>query len=104
MLLLDRIAHSYDTALQLIKHIRATSTPGLLEISTYRWREHCGPNVDDDLGYRSDEEVRIRKERDPLSQLQKELLTAGYLTHEMISSEVAAIEREIAEAFKAVAA
>ena len=83
--------------------VRTSGEPFFIEIPTYRWREHCGPNVDDDLGYRPDEEVRIGKERDPLSQLQKELLTAGYLTHEMISSEVAAIEREITKAFKAVA-
>ena len=88
---------------EAVGQVRTSGEPYFVEIPTYRWREHCGPNVDDDLGYRSEEEVRIRKERDPLSQLQKELLTAGHMTHEMISNEEAAIEREITEAFEAVA-
>jgi TPP-dependent pyruvate/acetoin dehydrogenase alpha subunit len=31
--------------------------PQFLEFRTYRWREHCGPNFDDDLNYRSVQEI-----------------------------------------------
>lgn len=31
--------------------------PQFLEFSTYRWREHCGANFDDDLEYRSSDEI-----------------------------------------------
>ena len=40
--------------------------PQFLEFYTYRWREHCGPNYDNDLGYRNEEEFMMWKKRDPL--------------------------------------
>jgi len=86
-----------------VERVRTSGEPYFIEIPTYRWREHCGPNVDDALGYRPKGEVRIRKDRDPLSKLQNELLTTGHLTQSKISNEEAAIEREIVEAFEAVA-
>ena len=36
---------------------RAGGGPVLLEYFTYRWKEHCGPNEDIGLGYRSQEEL-----------------------------------------------
>jgi pyruvate dehydrogenase E1 component alpha subunit len=32
---------------------RAGQGPQFLELSTFRWREHCGPNFDHELNYRS---------------------------------------------------
>jgi pyruvate dehydrogenase E1 component alpha subunit len=32
--------------------------PGFIEFETYRWREHCGPDFDNHLQYRSDAEVQ----------------------------------------------
>jgi len=40
--------------------------PQFLEFNTYRWREHCGPNFDNDIGYRSEEEFQKWKQIDPL--------------------------------------
>lgn len=40
--------------------------PILIECHTFRHREHCGPHYDDDLGYRSKEEVEAWLKRDPL--------------------------------------
>ena len=42
------------------------SLPGFLEISTYRYLEHVGPNYDWDLGYRTKEEVLKHMAKDPL--------------------------------------
>jgi TPP-dependent pyruvate/acetoin dehydrogenase alpha subunit len=86
-----------------VGRVRTSGEPFFIEIPTYRWREHCGPNMDDDLGYRPEEEVRNRKERDPLPCLENELLTAGQLTDASISSEEAAIQQEIMSTFEAVA-
>lgn len=33
--------------------IRGGQGPGFVEIMTYRYREHCGPNYDNDIGYRT---------------------------------------------------
>jgi pyruvate dehydrogenase E1 component alpha subunit len=86
-----------------VGRVRASGEPFFIEIPTYRWREHCGPNMDDDLGYRPEEEVINRKERDPLPCLENELLTAGQLTAASISSEEADIQQEITSTFEAVA-
>jgi TPP-dependent pyruvate/acetoin dehydrogenase alpha subunit len=43
-----------------------TAQPGFLEIATYRYREHVGPDIDWDLGYRSKAEVMEHMARDPL--------------------------------------
>ena len=71
------------------------ANPGFLEIETYRYREHVGPNYDWDLGYRSKAEVVDRMTKDPLSVIRGKL------------SEIRAIEIEeeanhrVAEAFEA---
>lgn len=47
--------------------------PGFLEIGTYRYREHVGPNYDWDLGYRTREEVLEYMSRDPLQIVRRKL-------------------------------
>jgi len=71
--------------------------PGFLEISTYRYREHVGPNIDWDLGYRSKDEVLEHMDRDSLP-LVKSKLSAD----KALSIEGEANQRVIA-AFNAAA-
>ena len=40
--------------------------PTVLLFDTFRRYEHCGPNIDDSLGYRSFEELNSYIERDPI--------------------------------------
>lgn len=40
--------------------------PFFIECHTYRHREHCGPNFDDDLGYRPEDELTKWLSRDPI--------------------------------------
>lgn len=56
----------YQKTQTAIESIRAGKGPVFMEFSTYRWREHCGPNFDNDLGYRSEKEYEDWKKRDPL--------------------------------------
>ena len=49
--------------------VREGEGPALIELHTFRQREHCGPNFDDDLGYRSEEYLEDWKLRDPLELL-----------------------------------
>jgi len=66
--------------------------PQFLEFETYRWREHCGPNYDNDLGYRDEEEFKRWKQRDPLKKLIQE--------KDLYRCESIKIKREIEEAYK----
>ena len=51
---------------KLFNKIRNNPTPHFVEIETYRYLEHCGPNDDTKLGYRSLEEVKKWKNKDPV--------------------------------------
>src|SRR5262249_16921748 len=70
--------------------------PSLLELMTYRWKEHCGPNEDENLGYRSGAEIRDWMDRCPVTTYEGRLVTAGVITeadatrmHETIGAEIA---------------
>ena len=64
--------HETDKIYTLTKKIRNTKfkNPILIEADTYRFLEHCGPNNDDDLRYRSKNEINKFK-KCPMVYLQK---------------------------------
>jgi TPP-dependent pyruvate/acetoin dehydrogenase alpha subunit len=49
---------------ELIAFARSGSGPVFMEIETYRYVEHCGPNPDDNLNYRPTEEILSWREND----------------------------------------
>ena len=55
-----------------VSELRDGNGPRFIELSTYRWREHCGPGYDNNIGYRSEQEFEEWKLRDPL-----EIITRG---------------------------
>jgi TPP-dependent pyruvate/acetoin dehydrogenase alpha subunit len=83
-----------------LAHIRQSGGPYFLELTTYRWREHCGPNFDNQLGYRSEEEFLMWKERDPIPRFEEALLAQGLLERPALKSLDDQIAQEIAEAFE----
>ena len=86
----------YQTLTEAFREIRNGGGPVFIEFSTYRWREHCGPSFDDDLGYRSDEEVAYWKLRDPIKlltdKLSREVSDFDVISNEMISQLKAKIK------------
>jgi TPP-dependent pyruvate/acetoin dehydrogenase alpha subunit len=68
------VALTYKSILASAERVRESSCPEFLEFSTYRWREHCGPNYDNDIGYRSPEEAHHWQELDPIPRLKKLLM------------------------------
>jgi len=67
--------------------------PQFIEFNTYRWREHCGPNYDNDIGYRSEAEYLEWKEKDPLKDININL------SKEQLDIETKKIKNEIDDAF-----
>ena len=63
----------YQSLTNAFREIRGGGGPVFIEFLTYRWREHCGPSFDDDLGYRSVDEVAYWKQRDPIKLLTDKL-------------------------------
>ena len=68
-------------------------------LDTYRWREHCGPNFDNDLGYRSEQEFLKWKMKDPVEQYRRKLLTKKVITKEADLELTDNIQKEIRMAF-----
>ena len=73
--------------------------PSLIECLTYRWREHCGPNEDIALGYRSEAEFEAWAAHDPVVLHRRLLAERGWVTAEGIDAVTAEIEAEIDAAF-----
>lgn len=76
-----------------VKYARSGKGPVFLEFSTYRWREHCGPNYDNDIGYRTEDEFESWKSKDPVSTYEKQLLDSGILS----PGEPATIQQQFEE-------
>ncbi len=90
-----------ERAAAAVDKARAGGGPTFLELVTYRWREHCGPNYDNDIGYRTPAEFEEWKRRDPLPRLERRLLDEAIATRadlDAMATQVAA-ECEDAVAF-----
>ena len=90
----------YHTLVWALREIRQGGGPRFIEFSTYRWREHCGPSSDDDLGYRSVEEVAFWKERDPIAVLSNRLKNEFAEFDLAVKDDLSNFKLEIDEAFK----
>lgn len=83
-----------------IQSLRAGQGPWFLEFSTYRWREHCGHDYDNHLGYRSPEEFAAWQKRDPIGRLEAQLLQADSQAFQTLRSIRESVFAEVEAAFK----
>lgn len=81
----------------MAEHVRAGAGPGLIEFHTFRKLEHCGPNPDDDLGYRTPEYLSKWADRDPIKLLEGHL--GGGLDSAWLQRAQMKINREVSFAF-----
>ncbi len=51
---------------EIIQNVRRSSKPYFIQMDTYRYKEHCGPNSDDHLNYRNHKEVKFWNKKCPL--------------------------------------
>lgn len=58
-----------EAARVAVDSVRAGDGPRFLEVKTYRWREHVGPNDDYQLGYRTRDEAEPWIENDAVARL-----------------------------------
>lgn len=86
---------SFEKLRELTEHSRGGNGPALLEIGTYRTLEHCGPNDDDNLGYRPITEIEQFKNVDLILRLERESEISISEKNELILK----IDNEINDAF-----
>jgi TPP-dependent pyruvate/acetoin dehydrogenase alpha subunit len=79
--------------------IRDGGGPRFYEFATYRWREHCGPFYDNDIGYRSEAEFLEWRKRDPIVALRQALATENVLSDAEHARMAADIDAEVRGAF-----
>jgi len=88
----------YNLAERAICKARQGGGPTFLEFKTYRWREHCGPNYDNQLGYRTENEFQAWRQRCPIERLEKHLLKEGILCNQDIDRMVSRLKAEVEDA------
>jgi len=88
----------YRLAERAIRKARQGGGPTFLEFKTYRWREHCGPYYDFDLGYRTESEFQEWRRRCPIEMLKKRLFSDGVLSNQDMDDMVSDLEAEIEDA------
>jgi len=89
----------YTTMEDAIARARAGEGPSFLVFETYRWFEHCGPNMDNHLGYRTEQEFETWKGRDPVAAARAALIRSGATSEDALANLVAELTQEIDEAF-----
>lgn len=84
----------YDLSRKAVENARKGGGPSLLEFVTYRWREHCGPNYDNDIGYRTEAEFLAWKERCPVAAYERFLTKEGIATRPDLDTTMAKAKAE----------
>ena len=84
---------------QLVKNIRKNKKPILIELSTYRFLEHCGPNNDDNLNYRSKKEISLWKKKCPIKNYKNKLFREKILNEKQLDKIYKKIDLEITNSF-----
>ena len=86
-------------ASKAVSHIRDNGSPYFIELSTYRWRGHCGPNYDNDIGYRSEDEFLEWKKRDPIKLFKNTLIKEDSRNKKELAKIKNLVQLEVDNAF-----
>lgn len=96
----NNIMESFEMIHDARKKILAGEGPIFLEFDTYRWREHCGPNYDNDIGYRTEDEFNTWKEKDPILHSENVLKTQHGVSSAWFDEKAKEITASIDDAFE----
>ncbi|MCX5712974.1 MAG: thiamine pyrophosphate-dependent dehydrogenase E1 component subunit alpha [Candidatus Omnitrophica bacterium] len=94
----NNVLDVYNSAAKAVRHIRNGFGPYYLEFETYRLREHCGINFDNDLGYRGINEIEKWNNLCPLELFEKKLLDQRIISKKWIDDLRIKIQAEIDQA------
>ena len=80
----------FNLTLSAVDRAREGGGASFIKLSTYRWREHCGPNYDNDIGYRTEAEFLKWQAKCPLKAYQAILMSMNIMseaTHQNLISK-----------------
>ena len=95
------VENVFALAQSSVNFIRSENRPVFLILNTYRFREHCGPNYDNNLGYRDKSEHEQWEQQDPLDIQKNRLIHSGLLDDAWIEMTRRKISSTIDAAFSA---
>ncbi|MDC3083011.1 thiamine pyrophosphate-dependent dehydrogenase E1 component subunit alpha [Pelagibacteraceae bacterium] len=95
----NKVEEIFTKTQKMIHSIRKKNKPILIELSTYRVLEHCGPNNDDHLNYRNKEELNTWLNNCPIEKYKKQLLKQKVLSKEELKKVYLKIDKEISQSF-----
>jgi TPP-dependent pyruvate/acetoin dehydrogenase alpha subunit len=81
---------------EMVRLAREGHGPQFVEFDVYRWREHCGPDFDNHLGYREADEVLFGHNKCPINRLKNESNIDDLIIREIRSK----ISKEVSDIFK----
>lgn len=85
----------YAAAKAGVEHCRSGQGPYFIEATTYRWREHVGPNWDWSYGYRTKDEVDAWVAKDPVARAAERLIREGVCTEADVARWRDEAQREV---------
>ena len=85
----------FEAVQAAVDQARQGRGPTLIEARTYRWREHCGPDWDDQLNYRDKAEVESWMARCPIKGFEKQLLQDRVVTEAELEQVRAVAIRQV---------
>ena len=95
----NNVEDVFKKSSKIINNIRNGQGPFLLELDTYRFIEHCGPNIDDHLMYRSKKELNKWLKNCPVTSYKKKLINKKVLNKNKLRNIESKISKEINAAF-----
>jgi pyruvate dehydrogenase E1 component alpha subunit len=94
----NNICSLYKKINNIVKSIRKKSHPFFLEVLTYRFSSHYGPQNDIDIGYRTNKEVNFWKEYCPVTMLENKLIKNNFINTNTVGLINKKFSKDITEA------
>jgi pyruvate dehydrogenase E1 component alpha subunit len=73
-----------NTQISEVVHNVRNNKPSLVHLDTFRRYEHCGPSLDDNLGYRKSEEITSYIKRDPIEILGNKMINLEIISKTLL--------------------
>lgn len=78
--------------------------PQFLEFHVFRWREHCGPNFDSELGYRTKNEILEYESSCPIKHIEQKILERQIIDRLRLSEIKQLMNQQVKAVFDRVVA
>ncbi len=95
----NKVMEIFYKTKDIISSIKKNPSPFFLQLDTYRNVEHCGPNNDDYLNYRNNNEISYWLQNDPINLYTEFLKKKKKLSDKTLDKIILKLNKEIDEAF-----